>query len=315
MASWRDAMDSDKARKTIRIMSIPEEKNAKVSGLFGRWEDHRGVDELKRHSNLKRSIFDLYSLLFFPGFLGVLLFAWLSQILIADSIYLKNGKRVEADRSWSEGNQICYEKDGNIFRFPQSLVEKVEKSAASPSLAGREVESPNGRNSWPELDKIPSSLHFTSDKGLALKTGIIQNGKINQKELMDLASACRNQPSDPSLQHRYLVSLTEVIEFQVQQGDQNGAMDNLQRFLELEKNHLPAALILASLYLKQGQYAQAENLLAQFQIKNSRSAELHYLLGATYYYEEKNGLAGQELRLSLQLAFNPDVQILLRKIE
>lgn len=222
---------------------------------------------------------------------------------------------MEADRVWNEGNQICYEKDANIFRFSQALVEKVEKTTVPPSPAGREFESPTSRNSWPELDKIPSSFHFSSDKDLALKTGIIQNGKINQKELMELAAVSQNQSSDPSLKHRYLVALTEVIEFQVQQGDQNGAIANLQRFLELEKNHLPAALILASLYLKQGQYAQAENLLTQFQIKNNGSAELHYLLGATYYYEEKNELAGQELRHSLQLRFNPEVQILLKKIE
>ncbi len=264
---------------------------------------------------MKRLISSQYSYLIFSRAIRVLLFIWFSQILHADLIHLKNGKRVEADKVWNEGNQICYEKDGNVFRFSQSIVERVEKTAVSASLSGREAESPTSRDSRTELDKIPSSFHLSSDKNLSPKTGIVQNGIINQKELGELAAASQNQSSDPSLKHHYLAALTEVIEFQVDHGDQNGAIDNLRRFLELEKNHLPAALILASLYLKQGQYPQSENLLAQFQIANDRSAELHYLLGATYYFEEKNELAGLELRHSLQLEFNPEVQTLLKKVE
>lgn len=52
--------------------------------------------------------------------------------LHADSITLTNGRVIEADRAWFEGNQLRYEKQGGTYGIPRQLVAKVERSAPAP---------------------------------------------------------------------------------------------------------------------------------------------------------------------------------------
>jgi hypothetical protein len=52
----------------------------------------------------------------------------------ADTIVLKNGRVIEADRAWFEGNQVLYEKNGGRFGLPRTLVERLEqKTPPEPS--------------------------------------------------------------------------------------------------------------------------------------------------------------------------------------
>jgi tetratricopeptide (TPR) repeat protein len=62
----------------------------------------------------------------------------------ADTITLKNGHVIEADRVWYDGNQLMYEKNGATFGLPRSLVQGIEQKATpepsgdSDVLKGRE---------------------------------------------------------------------------------------------------------------------------------------------------------------------------------
>ena len=57
----------------------------------------------------------------------------------ADTITLTNGRVIEADRAWYEGTQLRYEKNGNVFGLPKSLVQSIDQRAAgatqSPEVA------------------------------------------------------------------------------------------------------------------------------------------------------------------------------------
>lgn len=47
----------------------------------------------------------------------------------ADTITLLNGRVIEADRAWYEGEQLRYEKNGGIYGLPRSLVKNLEQKA------------------------------------------------------------------------------------------------------------------------------------------------------------------------------------------
>ena len=47
----------------------------------------------------------------------------------ADRIILNNGRVIEADRTWYDGAQLRYEKDGGAYGLPRSLVRSVESDA------------------------------------------------------------------------------------------------------------------------------------------------------------------------------------------
>jgi tetratricopeptide (TPR) repeat protein len=65
---------------------------------------------------------------------GLLAVGALAGAVSADTITLKNGHVIEADRAWYEGTQLVYEKNGGRFGLPRSLVQKLEQATpAEPS--------------------------------------------------------------------------------------------------------------------------------------------------------------------------------------
>lgn len=57
----------------------------------------------------------------------------------ADRIVLTNGSVIEADRTWYEGTQLRYEKNGGIYGLPRSLVKSLEQKAAPEPSADPDV--------------------------------------------------------------------------------------------------------------------------------------------------------------------------------
>ncbi len=62
-----------------------------------------------------------------------LLIALLASHLGAETLYLTNGRQIRVDRYWEEGSQIYYERNGSIFGFPSSLLERVERGETRPT--------------------------------------------------------------------------------------------------------------------------------------------------------------------------------------
>jgi tetratricopeptide (TPR) repeat protein len=58
----------------------------------------------------------------------------------ADTIVLKNGKVIEADRTWYQGSQLYYERNGATFGLPRTLVERLEKHASPQGASDPDVE-------------------------------------------------------------------------------------------------------------------------------------------------------------------------------
>jgi tetratricopeptide (TPR) repeat protein len=59
----------------------------------------------------------------------------------ADTITLTNGRVIEAERSWYEGSELRYEKDGGIYGLPRTMVQKVEQRgvAAAPGVIDPDI--------------------------------------------------------------------------------------------------------------------------------------------------------------------------------
>ena len=68
--------------------------------------------------------------------LGVLLLAGPSA---ADTITLTNGRVIEAERAWFEGNEVRYEKNGGVYGVPKTLVVRVDSHAPTAASADPDV--------------------------------------------------------------------------------------------------------------------------------------------------------------------------------
>jgi tetratricopeptide (TPR) repeat protein len=52
----------------------------------------------------------------------------------ADTITLKNGRVIEADRAWVDGNQVRYQKDGGVYGVPRNLVQNIDQRPSPPAV-------------------------------------------------------------------------------------------------------------------------------------------------------------------------------------
>jgi len=67
--------------------------------------------------------------------------AWLLVFpALGDTITLKNGHVIEADRAWYQGSQLYYERNGATFGVPRDLVVKLEQRAAPDPATDPDVE-------------------------------------------------------------------------------------------------------------------------------------------------------------------------------
>ncbi len=81
----------------------------------------------------------------------LLLVVLLATPLGAEMLYLTNGRQIQVERYWEEGNQVFYERNGSIFGFPSSLLERVghgEGRAATKkkSESAKDAVEPGFRN-------------------------------------------------------------------------------------------------------------------------------------------------------------------------
>ncbi len=58
---------------------------------------------------------------------------------VPDTITLKNGRVIEAERAWFEGAELRYQKDGGIFGLPRDLVQKLEQRSAGGQVLDPDV--------------------------------------------------------------------------------------------------------------------------------------------------------------------------------
>ncbi|MFN8007962.1 MAG: peptidase MA family metallohydrolase [Terriglobia bacterium] len=256
---------------------------------------------------------------FLHCFLVILSFTFLRESLISppclsDVIFLKNGNKIAADRTWEDGKKIYYERKGNIYSFPKDLIAQIDVNLAPPE------ESPPLAGTKSPLRSIPIEvLEKTLEIGSSLKSstpsGVIQSGVFNEKALDELEKQARRNPIDREIQAQFRNALVEVINWHWSRNEWNAAEERLDQFLRLDPENFEARLLKASVALKKGEYRQAEALLLPMGIKNQNSADYSYLLGMTYYMQDKNALAQQYLKKSLVLKFRPDVDQLIRKIE
>ena len=232
----------------------------------------------------------------------------------ADVIFLKNGKKLPTERVWEEGKKIYYEKDGNVYSFSKDLVERIDNNIdflldqprqASPQAPLRSI----------TIEVLDKSIEIGSSLKSSSRSGVIQDGILNQKLLETIEMQARKNASDREIQSEYRNALIEVINWHWSRNEWNAAGERLDQYLQSEPESFEARLLKASVCVKKGEYKPAEAILLQIELRNQNSADLNYLLGMTYYMQDKNEIAYRYLKKSLSLRFRPDVDQLLRKIE
>ena len=225
----------------------------------------------------------------------------------ADTIVLKNGRRITAANVTDDGEHVSYETSAGKFTLPKSIVARIEKDQfaySSSSSSASHVDGPPPV-SVPEITPVRG---YDDVARLAIHDDSIDFAYIARLET-DARSGSAASIEKVSAAH-YIAA-----QFLLAKGDVDSAIDHYRQALTFAPDNLGLLLNLSVLYLRQSQFTAALDPLERARRVAPNSADVAKLTGWAYYGSNKMDLAVEEWHRAERLHADPDVEAALAKAE
>jgi hypothetical protein len=222
----------------------------------------------------------------------------------ADTIVLKNGRRITASSVTEDGDHVRYETPAGQMSIPKSIVARIDRDNLGYSGAGSSATLPPPITA-PEIDP----LRGTED----ISHLVVHNDAIDFAYVTQLETAARTggaSAGDKAAAAHYVAA-----QFLVSKGDTGAAIDNYREALSFSPENVPLLLNLAVLYLRQSQFTNALDPLERARRIAPNSADVAKLMGWAYYGSNKMDQAVAEWKLSEKLHPDADVEHALQKAQ
>jgi tetratricopeptide (TPR) repeat protein len=225
----------------------------------------------------------------------------------ADTIVLKNGRRITAENVIETGDRVSYQTPAGELSFPKSIVARVERDAFTYSSAARASSEPPV--SAPQIEPVRG---YEDIVRLA-----IHDNAIDFAYLSRLESDARSGGAVPI--EKVAAAHHAAAQFLIAKGDTDDAINQYRQALIFAPENVGLLLNLAVLYLHQSQFTAALDPLEHARRKTPDSApaaaDVAKLMGWAYYGANKMDLAIQEWRRAERLRADPEVEQALQKAE
>src|SRR5688572_13974458 len=196
--------------------------------------------------------------------------------LTADVIYLNDGNVLLVEKAWIEGDEVKYQTSRGIQSLPRSRVREIQGENLPPA--------PKSPQRW-------SLGSVVSDSGAgavaAANTPPPEGVEFSAEALRSLRLKFSTNPGNPEARSELIGALNSLAWDQVTRGDLAGAQSNLEEALKLDRRDAVLVSNLAVVHLRMSNYRLAEELLRAHLNVDRNNQEAHYLLGESYYGQEK----------------------------
>ena len=229
-----------------------------------------------------------------------------ASLIFSDVIYLKNGRKIVAQKTRRDSRQVVYEVKGGEFSIPLSLVDRIERSKTAVIRSGEGEPSPQQQLPLPPL---PTSEPVPDDA-----SPVIKDGSVDEAYLMDLNREAARNPSSENL-HKLKQAYQQAAVFLTRGGDPEGAIREYSQALKFVPHDLALTLALGYLQITQNHYLEAVDLLLPEADRYPASPDIHLLLGSAFYGMENLDQAIAEWKKTLAIQDNPRLLESVRKAE
>jgi len=223
----------------------------------------------------------------------------------ADTIVLKNGRRITAANVTDDGEHVSYETSAGRFTLPKSIVARVEKDQLSYSSASGSHSNDAPPVSAPEITPVRG---YDDIARLAVHDDSIDFAYIARLET-DARSGSAAAIEKVSAAHY------TAAQFLLAKGEVDSAIDHYRQALNFAPDNLALLLNLSVLYLHQSQFTAALDPLERARRVAPNSADVAKLTGWAYYGANKMDLAVEEWHRAEHLHPDPEVERALAKAE
>jgi tetratricopeptide (TPR) repeat protein len=215
----------------------------------------------------------------------------------ADTIVLKNGDRIVADRVKEYDGRVEYWVSNNSLTIPKTIVARIEAGPAAPAM-----EQPAITTSA-EMPRVDVSMAGAEQ----LMARVIRNGAVDEAAIKTI--------EQEGLLAQSAVANAIAAGFEESKNNLPAATRYLENALRFLPNHPVLRENYASVLLQLGRTSEALSQAQQAASASPESADAFTVLGYAYYKNDRNREAMAALRKSLKLHPDERVQQLLARVE
>lgn len=219
----------------------------------------------------------------------------------ADTIVLKNGRRIVADSVVVDGDKVRYLTAAGELALPKSMVDHIEKGGAVP------MQSSGAAN----LAITPPRLEPRSSDA-AVESGAVHDGVVDREFLAELAGEARRTGAQGA-NEKASIAYHAAAQLEIVRGDMEHALDDERTALTYAPDNLVMLLDVAYLHLRRSEYKQAVDYLEHAQRVAPDNPDVPKLMGWAYYGMNKLKQAVAEWERALALKPDAEVQAALDK--
>jgi tetratricopeptide (TPR) repeat protein len=226
----------------------------------------------------------------------------ISSSAAADTIVLKNGRRIVAENVTEDATHVTYQTPAGQLSIPKSIVARIEHDNFAYGSASRSSEPPV---SAPQVEPVRG---YEEVAGLA-----VHDNAIDFAYLSRLESDARSG-TVPAIA-RVAAAHHAAEQFLLGKGDTDAAVDHYRQALVFAPDNTGLLLNLAVLYLRESQFTQALDPLERARRVSPDSPDVAKLMGWAYYGANKMDRAIEEWQRAERLRPDPEVRQALDKAQ
>jgi tetratricopeptide (TPR) repeat protein len=225
----------------------------------------------------------------------------------ADTIILKNGRRIVASNVTQDADHVSYETPAGRMSIPKSIVARIDHDDFSYSSAASAASQPS--LSAPQIEPVRGY------EDVARLT--IHDDSIDFPYLAKLETDARS--GSAAAVAKVAAAHYVAAQFLIGKGDMGAAVDHYRQALVFAPDNLGLLLNLAVLYLRQSQFTPALDPLEHARRvapdSGMEAATIAKLMGWAYYGSNQMDRAIEEWKHSEQLHADPEVEQALEKAQ
>ena len=222
----------------------------------------------------------------------------------ADTIVLKNGRRIVATNVREVGDKVKYETAAGELSLPKSIVDHIEKDGAVPVMG-----SSSGAAS---LALTPPSV-APAGAGSEVENGAVHDGAIDRSYIAKLENAARG--GDPRANASAALAHHAAAQLELSRGDIEHALADERTAATYAPEDATVLMNVAYLHLRRSEFKQSLDYLDRARRTSPNNADIAKLAGWAYYGMNKLEQAVAEWKRSLALRPDAEVQAALEKAQ
>jgi tetratricopeptide (TPR) repeat protein len=234
------------------------------------------------------------------GFALVLLLA-VAAPARADTIVLKNGRRIVALSIVDEGDKVRYQTSAGELTLPKSIVDHIEKGTVampdSPAAAAA------------NLKITPPTMEASA----AIEKSAVHDGAIDREYLAKVEGAAHSR--SPEANGAAALALHAAAQFELSRGDTEHALADERTALTYAPEDPVILMNVAYLHLRRSEYKASLEYLERARSVAPENPDVAKLAGWAYYGTNKLDEAVREWQRALELRPDAEVQRALDKAQ